>query len=372
MDLALAQAALARGHTAPNPSVGAVLVRNGDLIGAGHTQPVGGPHAEQQALTDCRARGHDPSGATMYVVLEPCCHHGRTPPCSEAIVEGKVARVVVGVLDPFPPMRGKSVASLRARGIDVTLGVREEACARMVLGFTRVVSAGLPEVTCKAATSADGRIATAQGESQWITSPEARVDAHQLRAEHDAVMVGIGTALADDPRLTVRLPSGEGRPRSKPVVPVILDTNLRLPLAAKVLEAGRAVVVCAEDAPERVLPATVVRVPRAGGRLDLEAALRALANLDLHRILVEGGGEVHRALFDAKLVDTVELYVAGKLIPGGRSWVAGPPLEHLADAVALSLQAVRQVGPDVRLTYTVAHGVAPNPLGALRSPTEPR
>ena len=373
MDRALAQADRALGNTAPNPSVGAVVVRDGAVIGEGFTQRVGGPHAERRALEDCRERGHDPAGATMYVTLEPCRHHGRTPPCTEVILESGLARVVVGVLDPFPAMRGQSVAYLREQGVEVTLGVREEACARRVLGFARVLSAGLPEVTCKAGISADGRIATEAGESRWITSPEARQDGHRLRASHDAVLVGIGTALADDPQLTVRLPTTDpfGAVDRKPVVPVVLDTDLRLPPDARLLTGGRAIVICANDVPDRALAARIVRVPRlATGGLDLEAALRALAAHDLHRILVEGGGLVHRGLLDVGLVDNVALYVAGKLIPGGRPWIGGAPLGALGNAVQMELSGVCRVGPDVRLSYRLEHALAPDPLGPLRSPAE--
>jgi diaminohydroxyphosphoribosylaminopyrimidine deaminase / 5-amino-6-(5-phosphoribosylamino)uracil reductase len=364
MRRALALAARALGNTAPNPPVGAVVVRGDEVLGEGFTLPAGSDHAEVVALEDCARRGHDPAGATLVVTLEPCCHHGRTPPCVDAIGRAGIARVVVGALDPYPPMRGRGVAMLRERGIEVQVGVEHDACARRILGFARAVGYGLPEVTLKAAVSADGRIATASGESQWITSPDAREAAHGLRAAHDAVLVGIGTVLADDPQLTTRLPGAVARPGA---VPVVLDTELRLPDGARLLAGGRAVVICAEDAPSRAVGAEVVRVPRgADGRTDVEAALRALAARGLHRVLVEGGGQVHRSLLDRGLVDALELFVAPVLIPGGVPFVGGARLEALADAVRMELEAARAVGPDAWLTYRLRHGLVPDPHVGLR------
>lgn len=348
MGLALEQARRALGRTAPNPSVGAIVVRDGVVLGQGHTQPVGGPHAEVEAIRDAESHGHDLSGATLYVTLEPCCHWGRTPPCTDLIIRSGLRRVVVGVVDPYPPMQGKGLARLRAAGIEVVQGVRSEEAAGVVRGFTRTITQGLPEVTAKVAASLDGRIATAAGESQWITGEAARTDGHRLRATHDAILVGIGTVLADDPRLTCRLPDG------KDPVPVVLDTHLRIPLEARLLTAGAPpVVVCAEDAPVRRIPADVIRVPRlAAGGLDPEVALRRLAERGLHRILVEGGGRIHRSLFDAGRVDTLHLYLAGVLIPGGRSWLGGEALEHLAEAPRLpGPPEVRTLGADVCLTW---------------------
>jgi diaminohydroxyphosphoribosylaminopyrimidine deaminase/5-amino-6-(5-phosphoribosylamino)uracil reductase len=352
MELALQRAHLAVGRTAPNPSVGAVLVRDGVVIGSGFTQPVGGPHAEIEALSAAVAAGHDPRGATMYATLEPCCHHGRTAPCTDALIEAGVARVVVGTLDSFPAMQGKGLARLRGVGIAVELGVCAQACERLVRGFTRSLDHGLPEVTCKVATSLDGRIATVDGQSQWITGDLARADGHRLRARHDAILVGIGTALADDPRLTCRVMQGVDP------VPVVLDTELRLPTDAKLLTGARAaVVICADDAPERRLSADIVRVPRSsvGSGVDIGAALSVLAGRGLHRVLVEGGGQVHRSLLDARLVDTLHVYVGSVVVPGGLPWLAGPPLGNLDDALRLGAPEVTSLGDDVRLTYQLAH-----------------
>ncbi len=345
---ALALAWRGVGSTAPNPSVGAVVVRAGQLLGGGTTRPVGGPHAEVVALSAARAAGHDPAGSTMYVTLEPCGHHGRTPPCTEAILAAGVTRVVVGVVDPFPPMRGSSLALLRERGVEVELGVCAADAAAVVRGFTKAVTRGLPEVTCKVAASLDGRIATASGESQWITGQAAREHGHRLRGSHDAILVGAGTLRADDPRLTCRV---DGLPQP---VPVVLDTELRADASAAIFAHPRRVVLlCALDAPERELGADVVRVPRGPGGLDARAALAALAARGLHRVLVEGGGQVHRALLDADLVDTVHLYLAPTLLPGGLPWLGGPPVESLAAALRFGAPVVQALGDDVLLSWTL-------------------
>lgn len=361
MALALVQAEHALGSTAPNPPVGAVLVRAGVVLGAGFTQPAGHDHAEVRALADCRANGHDPRGATMYVTLEPCCHHGRTPPCTSALLAAGVARVVVGAVDPFPPMQGRALALLRNAGLTVDRTVTHaEACARRVLGFARAVTHGLPEVTLKAAISLDGNIATEAGESQWITGATSRRAAHQLRARHDAVLVGIGTVLADNPRLTTRVEAGSqtiDAARARNAVPVVLDTQLRTPADAALLTSGlRPIIICGERAPERVLPADLVRVPTdAHGHVDVRHALSALAARGLHRVLVEGGGQVYRALLDAHLVDQVEIFCAGVVIAGGRSWVAGSALESLGAAKRMTLVHSEPCGGDLWSTWRVAH-----------------
>jgi diaminohydroxyphosphoribosylaminopyrimidine deaminase / 5-amino-6-(5-phosphoribosylamino)uracil reductase len=367
--LELSEAAV--GNTSPNPPVGAVLVRDGEIIGEGRTGGERGrDHAEVVALADCRARGHDPRGATLYVTLEPCrLRHVQMPPCTDAILAAGIRRVVIGVLDPFPAMRGQSVALLRENGVEVRVGVEEDACARRILGFARAVGYGLPEVTLKAAISADGKIATASGESRWITSPLSRVVGHHLRASHDAVLVGIGTVLADDPQLNTRLPDAVADPTARDAVPVVLDTALRIPADARLFGSSRrAVIVCADDAPERPLPAEILRVPRdSHGRVDAEAALRALVTHGLHRILVEGGAHVHRSMLDAGLVDTLELFVAPMLIPGGRPFVGGEPIGALAAATPMKLESVELVGPDARLLFHLTHALAPDPLAPLRS-----
>ncbi len=339
------------GLTAPNPSVGAVIVREGVILGEGHTRPAGGLHAERVAIRHARERGLETRGATLYTTLEPCRHHGRTPPCTDAILEAGIEHVVVGVLDPFPEMQGQSIALLMAAGVEVELGVLGAECARLVRGFTRALTHGLPEVSCKVAMSLDGHIATATGESQWITSPEARRHGHQLRQAHDAIVVGIGTVLADDPRLTCRIADG-----AHPV-PVVLDSNLRTPPDSRLLSGPcEAIIICAEDAPDVMLDAQIIPVPRTPEGIDIEVALRALAERGLHRVLVEGGGGVHRSLLASRLVDTLHAYVAGLVLPGGRPWVAGPDVTSLADGIRLEGPPRAQVvGPDVLLSWDLHH-----------------
>ncbi|MCB9677893.1 MAG: bifunctional diaminohydroxyphosphoribosylaminopyrimidine deaminase/5-amino-6-(5-phosphoribosylamino)uracil reductase RibD [Alphaproteobacteria bacterium] len=352
MARALENARRALGSTAPNPAVGAVIVRDGALLGEGFTQPVGGPHAEVRALADCRARGHDPAGATLYVTLEPCCHHGRTPPCTDAVLAAGIARVVVGTVDPYEPMQGRSLELLREHGVDVDLGVCEAECRRAILGFARAITRGLPEVTVKTAISADGRIATASGESQWITGEAARAVGQRLRAEHDAILVGIGTVLADDPRLTCRLP-GAASP-----VPVVLDSRGRFP-AGCALDRPETLVFQGPGAQLRAERAQRVEAPVEGGRLALRAVLGELAKRGLHRVLVEGGGEVIRSVLDARLADTVEMFVAGKVVPGGRPWVGGPPIASLGEALCMKLVSVATVGADAHLTWRLEHDAPP-------------
>lgn len=361
LDLARA----ARGTTAPNPAVGAILVRGDRVLGEGWTQPAGGNHAEVEALARAKEAGHATEGATLYVTLEPCRHHGRTPPCTEAILAAGIARVVVGCVDPFPAMRGQGLVELQDAGVAVELSELEAACKRQCLGFARSLSAGLPEVTLKMATSLDGHIATASGQSKWITGADARAHGHRLRAHHDAILVGMGTVRADNPRLTCRAEGLQGRDP----VPVVVDTHLTIADDAAVFGGPRrAIVVCVDDAPERDLPAEVVRVPAdANGRVCLRRALLQLASRGLHRVLVEGGGQVHRSLLDADLVDAICAYVAGRLIPGGRPAVGGPPILDLERAIQMTLVDVERVGGDLALGYEVTHG-RPDPWAGVEVP----
>lgn len=341
MGQALEVARRGAGRTAPNPMVGAVLVREGQVIAEGWTQPPGQHHAEPHALE--KVGGHAP-GATMYVTLEPCCHWGRTPPCTDAIIRAGVARVVVGIVDPFPLVAGKGIEALRAAGIVVDLGVREQECRELNLGFLRAIHEGLPEVTLKAAISLDGRIATAEGESRWITGPAAREAGHRLRDAHDAILVGIGTVLADDCALTTRLPGG------RDAVPVVLDTSLRIPESAAVLRGSRrAVVICADDAPDRAIAADVVRVARGPAGVDLNAALRAVVARGHHHVLVEGGGHVHRTFLDAGRVDRLELFVNGRILADGPGFVAGTGFS-LGAAPAFRFVDSRPLGDDLHVT----------------------
>lgn len=348
MEEALVEASKALGTTSPNPPVGAVILREGRLIGRGYTRPPGGPHAEVMALRDAAGRGEEVQGATMVVTLEPCCHHGRTPPCTDAILAAGLARVVIGVVDPYEKVRGRGIAQLRAAGVEVTLGVRAEACSRLMIGFLRVEQGGLPEVSLKVATSLDGAIATASGQSQWITGEEARRHGHELRAVHDAILIGSGTLREDDPRLTCRTRAG------KDPEPVVVSTSGWFPPDAKLLHGPRRpVLVCASDAQvDPSLPVEVIRVPRGPAGVDLRAALLALGRRGRHRVLVEGGAQIHRSMLDAGVVDHLHVYVSGVVIPGGRRWVGGEPLQGLDDARRFGSPDVTRLGDDVLLSYS--------------------
>lgn len=330
----------AEGRTAPNPMVGCVIVSDaGETLAEGYHRAAGQDHAEVDALRKLPDRRAP--GATMVVNLEPCNHHGRTPPCTDAVLRSGVRRVIVGMVDPNPIVAGMGLDRLRAAGVEVVLGVEEAACRALNAPYLLALSERRPLVTVKAAVSLDGRVADAFGRSQWITGEAARLEGHRLRDRHDAVMVGSGTLFADDPSLNTRIEGG------RDALPVIVDTQLRVTPEARVMRAGRRpVVLCAQDAPDRALPADVVRVPRAEGGVDLGAGLRALAARGVHSVLVEGGAGLTRALLSAGLVDRLCLFVAPKVLAGGLGFVGGAPIP-LAEAYGLRHVDARPVGEDL-------------------------
>jgi diaminohydroxyphosphoribosylaminopyrimidine deaminase / 5-amino-6-(5-phosphoribosylamino)uracil reductase len=350
MDRALRLAERGVGLTSPNPMVGAVLLRGERVVGEGTHLRAGGPHAEAAALD---AAGPAARGATCYVTLEPCAHFGRTPPCADALVRAGVSRVVAAIGDPHPEVDGRGLARLGAAGVSVTVGVREAQARALNRAFFCAVTEGRPHVTLKAAMTLDGKIASADGTSRWITGEEARLEAHRLRFAADAVLVGIGTVLADDPQLTVRHP---GLP-SKAPLRVVVDSRLRIPAEARVLRSGdpgRVLVACVAPAPAgpaaalRARGARVLEVPGEGGRVDLRVLLEALRALDVIAVLVEGGGELGGAFAEAGLVDRVAFFVAPRLL-GGRE--APGPLggrgRPLKDALTLADITTRRLGDDL-------------------------
>ena len=357
MDRALRLAARGVGLTSPNPAVGAVLVRDGRVVGEGFHRRAGAAHAEVAAL---QAAGAGARGATCYVTLEPCAHFGRTPPCADALVEAGVGRVAVAALDPDPRVDGRGVARLRAAGIAVTIGVREAGTRALNRGFFHAAATGRPHVVLKTAMTLDGRIAAVDGESRWITGDAARREAHRLRLAADAILVGVGTVLADDPRLTVRDPE---LPPKEPFR-VVADSRLRIPLAARVLRAGdpaRTIVACVEPAPAaaaaalRATGARVLELPEDGGRVDLRALLVALRALDVLAVLAEGGGELAGALSDAGLVDRVAFFIAPRLLGGRRApGPVGGAGRRLKDALALTGLTTRRLGDDLLVEADVA------------------
>lgn len=324
------------GATSPNPPVGAVLAKDGRIVGEGRTQPAGGRHAEAEAL---RSAGNEAQGADLYVTLEPCAHHGRTPPCADALVAAGVASVRIAVMDPAPHTTGRGVDSLRSAGIPVTVDDGPDEARLLIEAFAKHVATGLPFVTAKFAMSLDGKIATRSGDSRWISNETSRREAHRLRAKSDAVMVGVGTALADDPRLTIRdVPLGA---RAQPLR-VVADSAGRLPAGAAMLaEEGRTLVaVASEEAARRAkaLGAEAIVEPGADGRVDLPRLIAELGARDVMSLLVEGGATLHGALFAGGLVDKVVAFVAPVVIGGAGALgpVGGAGAERIADALRLA------------------------------------
>jgi diaminohydroxyphosphoribosylaminopyrimidine deaminase/5-amino-6-(5-phosphoribosylamino)uracil reductase len=363
MRLALAQARRARGRSFPNPPVGAVVYRGDRVLGRGYTRPVGGPHAEVVAIERALRRygARTVRAASLAVTLEPCFHVGRTAPCAELVVQAGLRRVVVGHTDPHRLVAGRGVRRLRREGAQVRVGVLEAECREQHRGFLSVCERGRPFVILKLASSMDGRIATASGESRWITGPEARAAVHRLRERVDAVVVGSGTALADDPELTARR---AGRLVHEPIR-VLVDSGLRVPPAAKLHrgETGRSWVLCAARAAasrRRELAASGARlldVPVRGQHLDLRRALRRLAREGLTEVLVEGGGRLAGELLSAGLVDEVHWFMAPRLLGGdARPALGALGLRTLARAPELTEARVRRVGRDVELVGRLRPG----------------
>jgi diaminohydroxyphosphoribosylaminopyrimidine deaminase/5-amino-6-(5-phosphoribosylamino)uracil reductase len=360
MGLALGQARRGQGRTFPNPSVGAVVFRGDRVLGRGATRPPGGPHAEVVALEAARARFGPRSlrGADMAVTLEPCCFTGRTGPCTRAIVEAGIRRIHIGCRDPHVRVDGRGLRALRRAGVEVELGVCEAACREHHRGFISVCERGRPFVTLKLASTLDGRIATADGESRWITGPEARRVIHRMRARSDAVMVGSGTALADDPELTAR--RGD-RVLHRPVR-LLVDSRLRVKPAARLYrgpDAGeRTWVLCREGARgRRAIAATGARIfelpaarPGGDGHLDLAAGMQALAEAGLTSVLVEGGGGLAAALLRSRLVDEIHWMLAPSLLGGdGRPALAELGIASLGEIVRLESLGTRRLGADLHL-----------------------
>ena len=343
MRRALALARRALGTTSPNPAVGAVLVRDGEVVGEGCTQPPGGPHAEAVAL---RRAGERARGATLYITLEPCCHtRKRTPPCTRAIVAAGVAGVHVATLDPNPQVSGRGVEALRAAGIEVTVGEGEPEARQVNEAYFKHMATGLPFVTAKFAMSLDGKIATASGDSRWVSGPVARQLAHRLRRQADAVMVGINTVLADDPRLTAR--DGAARVVKSPLR-VVVDSRGRLPPTARLLsEPGDTVL--ATVGPQPKVNAQVWPLPGEGGRVDLPALLAQLGQRGVMSVLVEGGGVLLASLLKAGLVDKLHAVISPIIIGGAAAPtpVAGKGVEKVAQALGLARVRVERRGPDI-------------------------
>ncbi|HEY6482548.1 MAG TPA: bifunctional diaminohydroxyphosphoribosylaminopyrimidine deaminase/5-amino-6-(5-phosphoribosylamino)uracil reductase RibD [Steroidobacteraceae bacterium] len=345
--LALAERGLESAH--PNPRVGCVIAQIGRIVAEGWHERAGEAHAEVAAL---RSAGESVAGSTAYVTLEPCSHHGRTPPCVDSLIQARVARVVFAVQDPDPRVSGEGAAALRQAGIAVDSGLLEAEATALNAGYLQRMRLGRPWVRLKLAMSLDGRTALANGASRWITSDASREDVHRWRARSSAVMTGVGTVLADDPQLNVRRPGGTGRQPLR----VVLDSRLRTPPQARVLEGeGEVLILTATTLAESAEPlmargASVEIVPGDAGWLDLAAVLSRLGELEVNELLVEAGPTLAGKLLVMSLVDELLLYVAPKLLgPQGRELIDLPQLQHLEQAWGFALLETRQLGTDLRL-----------------------
>ncbi len=362
MRRALALARRGYGTTSPNPMVGAVLVKNGRIIGQGWHHRAGEPHAEIEALRDAERRKNSPKGATLYVTLEPCCTHGRTRPCTEAIKAAGIKRVVIAAKDPNPKHAGRGFRILRRAGIAVDHGVLAEEAAKLNEAFNHWIVHRTPFVTVKAAMTLDGKIATASGESKWITGEAARAEGMHLRAGADAILVGVNTVQVDDPSLTLRecpRPKAQG-PRLRRIV---LDSQARTPLRAKVVNdefAELTTIVVCKGAPVRRVAALAKRVqvwtaPLRGGRIDFRWVLKKLGGENVTSLLVEGGGEVNASFLLGGFVQRVAFFYAPKILGGrdARKAVAGEGARSLDEILSLRDVQWRRVGEDLMMTARV-------------------
>lgn len=347
MARALALAERGLFTTTPNPRVGCVIVRGGEIVGEGFHERAGESHAEVNAL---RATGGRAEGATIYVTLEPCVHHGRTPPCVEALLAAKVKRVVVAMGDPNPKVSGRGFAALRAAGVDVASGLLEVEARELNVGFVSRMIRGRPWIRLKVAATLDAKTALASGESQWITGEAARRDGHLWRARACAILTGIGTVKDDDPRLTVRDVETPRQP-----LRLLVDSRLEVPLTARILEGGKLLVAAAIDDRAKIgalrdRGAEVVVLPNAAGKVELDDLVRELGRRALNEVHVEAGFRLNGSLVAAGVVDELLVYIAPKVIgETGRGMFNLPAIERLADARRLRLTDVAQIGDDMRL-----------------------
>ena len=350
MERALALASKARGRTSPNPLVGAVIVRDGEIVGTGYHQKAGDAHAEIHALNQAKELA---AGATMYVTLEPCCHWGRTPPCTESVIRAKIATVFVAMKDPNPQVAGNGIRQLEEAGIPVQVGICEEESRQLNEVFIKYITTQYPFVILKSAISLDGKIATASGESQWITSEASRLKGHEVRAQVDAILVGVGTVLQDNPSLTARLPERQ----NEDPIRIVVDSRGRTPLEAKIFNpesnAGTLIAVTKNAPSEKIealksAGADVLTLEEAEGRVCLRALMRELGRKEITSVLIEGGGEINAAALQAGIVDKLMFFVAPKLI-GGKDApgpIGGVGIVRLAEAFELRDVKTSPIGTD--------------------------
>jgi len=350
MQLALELASKAVGRTTPNPPVGAVVVRNGEIVGQGFHPAAGQPHAEIYALEESAERAQ---GATLYVTLEPCNHQGRTGPCTEAIIAAGIERVVVGATDPNPEVSGTGIKRLAEAGIKITSGTLVDECRRLIAPFAKHITLGLPFVTLKMAMTLDGQTATSSGDSQWISNETSRQHVHLMRDQSDAIMVGIGTILADDPLLTTRLTEG-----GKDPIRIIVDSKLQIPESARVFDSAstaKVLVVTTEYADPAKLKklqdsgVEVIVTPANEGRVDLLAMIQELGSRDIQSILLEGGATLAAEALRCQIVDRAAIFVAPKMLGGndGRTLFSGPGCKQLKNAIRIKDMQVHHFDDDI-------------------------
>ncbi|OJF93758.1 bifunctional diaminohydroxyphosphoribosylaminopyrimidine deaminase/5-amino-6-(5-phosphoribosylamino)uracil reductase [Alkalibacterium sp. 20] len=358
MERALELAGKGRGFTSPNPMVGAVIVKDGRIIGEGYHEKVGEAHAEVNAI---QSATESVEGATIYVTLEPCSHYGKTPPCSNLIIEKKLKKVVVAATDPNPLVSGRGLARLRKAGVEVIEGVLEEKSNQLNEIFNQYITTRMPFVLMKYAMSLDGKIATATGESKWISSEQSREHAHQLRGYLSGIMVGIGTVLKDDPLLTCRVP-GYSDP-----IRIVLDSQLRIPLESKILmnqDEAPTLVITTEKASTskrkqlKDLGVEILIVPLRKGKVDLKKALALLGEKEIDSILLEGGGTLNAAALEAGIVNKVNIYIAPKIIGGTHAIapIMGQGVETMKEAFAITSMQVTQLNEDIFIEGYIQEG----------------
>jgi diaminohydroxyphosphoribosylaminopyrimidine deaminase/5-amino-6-(5-phosphoribosylamino)uracil reductase len=373
MRRALELARLGRGQAEPNPMVGAVIVRHGRMIGEGYHQRFGGPHAEIEAIAAARSAGETTAGATLYVTLEPCCHHGKTPPCTDAVIAAGFARVVAAMQDPDAKVGGKGFAALRQAGIEVAVGVCESQARELLAAYIKLRTTGRCWVICKWAQTLDGKIATAAGQSKWITGPAARARVHELRGQCAGICVGAGTVRADDPLLTNRGAGGKQPAR------VVLAATANIPLSCQLLQTARqspVIVAAGADAPPerveaiRATGAEVLPLPMVEGGVSLAALLDELGRRQWTHLLVEGGRAVLGAFLRQKLADELLVFIAPKLLGGAASLgpVDWPDVHAIEEGLALPTPAVEPIGPDLLLRYVMGQGSSAQPTESGNRP----
>jgi diaminohydroxyphosphoribosylaminopyrimidine deaminase/5-amino-6-(5-phosphoribosylamino)uracil reductase len=362
MEYALSLAKLAMGYTSPNPAVGAVVVKDGLAVGMGYTQPAGSEHAEVMAI---RQAGDKTQGATMYVSLEPCSHYGRTPPCTQAIIDAGISEVYIALLDPNPVVSGRGVARLNERGIKTHVGICQQEAYEINEAYIKYITTGLPFVVAKFAMSLDGKIATKTGDSKWITNEEARKYAHALRYTVDAIMVGVNTVVADNPRLTAKGCGGRGGIGKMQPLRLVVDSKGKVPLNAHIFEPPGEVLLAVE-APfasikkEKFVKAgaKVLELPAREGSVDIIELLKLLGKREIVTILVEGGGRLLGSLFDHHLVDKVLAFISPIIIGGCEAVsVGGDGVDNIAKAYRLSRVGIKNFGDDILISGYMKKGL---------------